>query len=190
MKTLRKKQERDTDTIHRFIVKKRKAMKKTVLLGIVAFAFMMTSNHVAWATTEIATLDIPSDFSDATKWPFRHTETCKPAGKWYISTAYARITDDKKIESVLTTSLDGMIFRYRHNQGNGVPDFIIDFIKTEKGWVRIDVLSEYEKTEELFEKHMLENGVPPEEYGAVCARTLRYGFGRFWDDMFQKLHKK
>lgn len=165
-------------------------MKKTALLGIVILAFVAVSNLPAWAATEVPTPDIPSDYLDSAMWPFTHTESCMPAGKEYRSTAYARITDDKKVESVLTTSLNGTIFRYRHDKGNGGPDFIIDFIKIGKGWVRIDILSEYEKAGELFEIYMLENGAPPEEYGAVCAKVLRSGFGKFWDKIFKKLHEE
>lgn len=163
-------------------------MKKTVLLGIIALAFVAVSNLPAWAATEVPTPDTPSDYSDITKWPIKpHTEFCMPAGKEYRSIAYVRFTSDKKMETVLTTSLDGTIFRYRHDKGNGGPDFIFDFIKMENGWARVDVLSEYTTTEILIEKYMLENGVSPEEYGAACAKTLRFGFGKFWDKVFKKI---
>lgn len=165
-------------------------MKKMALSGIVVLMFAAISNFPAWAAEEVATPDIPSDYEDAAKWPFPHTESCMPAGKEYRSTAYARITEDKKSESVLTTSLDGTIFRYRHEKGNGGPDFITDFIKAERGWIRIDVLSEYEKTGELFGKYMSENGVAPEDYGAACAKIMRTGFGKFWDKIFKKLHEE
>lgn len=165
-------------------------MKKTALLGIIALAFVAISNPAAWAETEVAALDIPSDFLNAVEWPFTHTESCKPMGKEYHSIAYAKITNDKKVEYVLTTSLDSTIFRYQYAKGGGQPDFVIDFIRTEKRWTRFDLFPGDDTSTELFDKYMIENGVSREDYLLACAKTLRSGFGKFWDELFKKAGAK
>lgn len=160
-------------------------MKKTMFLGILALMFIMTPSPSAWAAKEVETPDIPSDFSDAAKWPFTHTESCMPAGKEYRSTAYARITNDKKVESVLATSIDKTIFRYEYAKIGQQPDFGFEFIKTEKGWIRFNLMTE-DSYGDSFEKYSLEKGVSRADYLNTCKKVMSSGFGKFWDELFKE----
>lgn len=163
-----------------------KTMKKAICLGILAFMFMMMPSPSAWSATEVDTPDIPTDFSDTAKWPFTHTESCMPAGKEYRSTAYARITNDKKVESVLTTSIDKTIFRYEYSKIGTQPDFGFEFIKMEKRWMRFDLMTD-NSYGDWFEKYSLEKGISRADYLNTCGKAMRFGFGKFWDELFKKV---
>lgn len=167
-------------------------MKKTVLLGIVTLVFVAVSNSAAWAEIEFAAPNIPSDFLDTAKWSATHTESCMPHGKKYRSTMYGRIiTDDyykdRKIEYLLTTSLNGVIFRYEYSWNGGQPFIGTVFIKTEAGWSR------FNKTEnfaERFKEYMTKNGVSEKDYYDACHKTIASGFDEFGSELLKKLYEK
>lgn len=163
-------------------------MKKTVLVGMIVLAFVAVSNPAAWAEIEFTKLSIPSDFLETAKWSATHTESCMPHGKEYRSTMYGRIiTDDRRIEYLLTTSLNRVIFRYEYSWNGGQPFVGTIFIRTEGGWSR------FNKTEnfaERFTEYMAKNGVSEKDYYDACHKTITTGFDEFGGELLKKLNVK
>lgn len=162
-------------------------MKKKALFGIIALIFATISGVTAQAATEVAAPNIPSDYKDITKWPFPHTESCKPAGKEYRSSIYARITNGKKIEYVLTTSLNGTIFRYEYSWNGAQPYVGTVFIRTEHGWIQFNITENFA---EQFQEYLNKNGVSDKNYKDACHKIIASSFDKFGSELLKKLYEK
>ena len=163
-------------------------MKNKLLILLIVPAIMLLAIVAPlYAAEEIATPNLPSDFWNTATWPKTHTGSCTPNGKEYMAIAHARIMNDKKVEVVVVSIVNGTIFKYEYVKGDSQPEFGYVYLRKQTHWIKLDFMNweDLQAYPDLLEKTLMEAGVTMAERERACEKMFQE-FQKFWSELKQE----